>query len=117
MTKARNYDQVQDAIKNLEHFEHSSCRAEDRSNATSMVYFDTGYLPRTDRDALIDDFKDAHPHHSFYVVYSYGTPIGWSWFDIVSERRMRRIPDAKYSVTTSKQQGMVRAYLPGKDAA
>jgi hypothetical protein len=41
-----------------------------------------------------------------YVVYSYGTPIAW---------RLRddgwHVPAERYSVTTSKQQGRVRAAL------
>jgi hypothetical protein len=42
-----------------------------------------------------------------YVIFSYDTPIAWRdvegrWF----------IPSVTYSRTTSKHQGMCRAYLP-----
>ncbi|MFI5840562.1 hypothetical protein ACIA8K_12720 [Catenuloplanes sp. NPDC051500] len=38
-----------------------------------------------------------------YVVYSYETPIAW-----VTASRKRVIPDTKYSMTTSRHQGIVR---------
>jgi hypothetical protein len=41
-----------------------------------------------------------------YTVMSYATPIGWvlDTGDVV-------IPDTRYSVTTSRHQGIVRTYL------
>lgn len=41
-----------------------------------------------------------------YVVFSYDTPIAW-----LSESEGIRIPDAKYSVTTSKHQAIARRAL------
>lgn len=41
-----------------------------------------------------------------YVIYSYGTPIAWR-----DRRGEWTVPDVRYSVTTSKHQGKVRAAL------
>ena len=61
----------------------------------NSVIYEYGRLPQEFRDQLKLDQPD-------FIVYSYGTPIAWhsdkGWF----------IPDAKYSVTTSKHQGYVR---------
>jgi hypothetical protein len=61
----------------------------------SVIAYELGRLPQEFRDQLKLDQPD-------FIVYSYGTPIAWhcdkGWF----------IPDAKYSVTTSKHQGYVR---------
>ena len=55
-----------------------------------------GYIPREHIPSLLD---------ADYVIYSYATPIAWrtqgQWIT----------PDVKYSVTTSKQQGVVRRAL------
>jgi hypothetical protein len=41
-----------------------------------------------------------------YTVYSYGTPIAW-----LDTEEGWVMPDVKYSVTTSKQQGTIRMAL------
>jgi len=41
-----------------------------------------------------------------FVVYSYATPIGWMLKDGTAV-----VPDVKYSVTTSKQQAYVAAWM------
>lgn len=46
------------------------------------------------------------PATAVYVVFSYATPLGW-----VDADGTVTIPDERYSVTTSKQQGYVRAWL------
>lgn len=45
-----------------------------------------------------------------YVVMSYATPIAW-----VLEDGTVRVVDQKFSVTTTRHQGFVRAYLFGQD--
>ena len=58
-------------------------------------HIQSGRLPEEFRNQLKLDQPD-------FIVYSYGTPIAWhcdkGWF----------IPEAKYSVTTSKHQNYVR---------
>jgi len=61
----------------------------------------TGFLPDEWRE---DIRKDAS--HVDYIVWSYATPIAWrltngQWI----------LPDVRYSVTTSKHQGIVRRSL------
>jgi hypothetical protein len=58
----------------------------------------TGYLP--------GDLADAYHQRGENIVYtvlSYATPI--AWFD---RERGWVIPEVRYSVTTSKQQGKIR---------
>lgn len=65
-----------------------------------------GQLPNYDRDYLMADLHTAETQGlPFYVVYSYETPIAWAYGCTV------RVPEVKYSVTTSKQQTYARAYL------
>lgn len=44
-----------------------------------------------------------------YTVYSYGTPIAW----VLRGGRVR-IPNLRYSVTTTNHQGLCRVYLAGE---
>lgn len=65
-----------------------------------------GELPTYCRRHLEMDKWDADKQGvPFYVVYSYSTPIAWAWGVHVT------IPEERYSVTTSKQQTIVKAYL------
>jgi hypothetical protein len=65
-----------------------------------------GMLSPSDTAILRDDLlRAALAGQSVYVVRSYQTPIAWAYGDVV------RIPEAKYSVTTSKAQGHVRRHL------
>lgn len=61
-----------------------------------------GRLPSECRQALLD----ADPRATLYVVYSYGTPIGWccdgAW----------TIPQVRYSNTTSRHQGLLAQAVP-----
>lgn len=63
-----------------------------------------GQLPHTYREDLYDA-RDAAERagEAIYVVYSYGTPIGWH-----VDGQGWRVPDYKYSVTTSNHQGILR---------
>lgn len=57
-------------------------------------------------NALREKFHDSWKHGGIdYVIYSYGTPIAWrAW-------GMWKVPDEKYSVTTSKHQGRIRTAI------
>lgn len=57
-----------------------------------------GYLPPEHRVALGQAWDKAG--RGVYIVWSYGTPIAWH----DGERWTR--PDVKYSVTTSRHQGL-----------
>ena len=63
----------------------------------------TGRLPKEWVDAYRSDREN--PGIS-YVVYSYSTPIAWVRVD-----GERIIPDVGYSVTTTRHQGLCRAWL------
>ena len=75
-------------------------RQQFKANSMAGVYFNGDYLPtgrlQSDLVALL------HGHKPDFVIYSYGTPIAWhhasGW----------EIPAVRYSVTTSKHQGIVR---------
>ena len=61
-----------------------------------------GWLPSEYRQAL----HDADPRATLYVVYSYGTPIGWccdgAW----------TIPQIRYSSTTIRHQSLLAQAVP-----
>jgi len=98
-----NYAQIGDALAAREPFQGNSMWAE---YATPDVLPQIGRLPDGAREHLVRDKWDADKQGcSFYVVYSYGTPIAWAWGNHVT------IPEERYSVTTSKQQGKARAHL------
>jgi len=89
---------------------HSKNRAiilskiQDRDNfaVASMsggVFCGTGRLS----PELADEIKADKP---VYVVYSYGTPIGW----VLPDNRAK-VPTVSYSATTSAHQGIVRQAL------
>ena len=63
-------------------------------------------LPGEDADALRATFENAGPR-GVYVVFSYATPIGWfdgeTWY----------VSPTKYSVTTSRHQGILRQGVAG----
>lgn len=60
----------------------------------------TGLLPTPEEPRYQDDLRK---HGKLYVVYSYDTPIAWGPLD-----GDLYVPDVKYSMTTSKHQGIVR---------
>jgi hypothetical protein len=62
---------------------------------------DLGRLPYEDRQAF-----NAQRDEIVYTVMSYATPIAWELEDGTVI-----IPDTSYSVTTSRHQGIVRAWM------
>jgi len=60
----------------------------------------SGQLPKEHRAQLR---ADLNTHGRVYVVWSYATPIAWTTPDGET-----RVPDVKYSVTTSRHQGYAR---------
>lgn len=96
-----NYTQIKDALAMREEFDGNSMRAR-----YERTYLFTGRLPRVDTGWIQREMQEAHDAGiPFYVVYSYDTPIAWAWGRNVC------IPDVHYSMTTTKQQTIVRAYL------
>ena len=66
-----------------------------------------GHLGDWHRDALYADWCEAVAHGKrMYVVWSYRTPIAWA-----IEGQAAYIVDQRFSVTTSKQQTYVRAWV------
>ena len=57
----------------------------------------TGYLPAEHRDAA---------RAATYVVYSFSTPIAWR-----NAAGEWTCPDVRYSATTTKHQGFIRAWV------
>lgn len=104
-TRARNYDDVKRALRNLTDFEHATMSARTVHFAASG-----GRLPSEYRDALESALRD---NPSVYVVYSYGTPIAWTTLGKMTGRYVTVIPPVKYSATTSKHQTYARNTLPG----
>jgi hypothetical protein len=72
-----------------------------KANSMAGIYFHEGdYLPTGRLDSwLVSNLIANKPD---FIVYSYGTPIAWhhagGW----------EMPNVRYSVTTSKHQGIVR---------
>jgi hypothetical protein len=93
-------------LARLEPFDHGGTMSADTNGSAPMGL---GYVTPAGREPA--DVKEAFRKDRdevglIYVVWSYGTVIAW-----VTTGGNIVIPDAKYSVTTSKQQGMVRAWL------
>lgn len=98
-----------------------SRRAAFTGNSLSAEWTDTlphrGRLDDEEYDRLQDAFDAAHRKGgSMYVVYSYVTPIAWAMEDDPSY-----CVEQHFSVTTSKGQGYVRAWIdyaggPGYEA-
>lgn len=102
MSKA-SYRQIsgpQGYLVKLQSFKGNTMSAENNPS-----YIPKGRLSNEWREILEWDYEHVGIQ---YVVWSYGTPIAW-----VRNDYLRQIPDDKYSVTTSRQQGYVRAWLPG----
>lgn len=66
----------------------------------TMTHYDLGRLPREHGNALMLDYLSGRLD---FIVYSYGTPIAWHRTDTGWT-----VPDVRYSVTTSRHQGVVR---------
>lgn len=89
----RGYEALKDCLAHREPFVTSGAL---RARTGTIG---SGRLPRVDE--YFHSLSRAQ-----YVVYSYDTPIAW-----VDENGEVRIPDEKYSITTSRHQGIVRSYL------
>lgn len=100
MKKARNYDEVAEALRGHLEFRHASCSARYSRPTEAMG---TGDLPAEEADKLA---AIKNKGLTMYVVFSYFTPIAW-----VVEGEAPYIPDVKYSTTTSRHQGMARRFL------
>lgn len=97
-----NYREIREALQERRPFQGNSMSAE----YVGTEYVRTGAMPDHDYHYLKCDLHDARTQGiPFYVVRSYSTPIAWAYGNVV------RVPDVRYSVTTSKQQGYARAYL------
>lgn len=70
---------------------------------TSPGYVNLGRLPHDERQRFP---MGNGPKGVAYIVYSYSTPIAW-----VTNDGEIVVPDVKYSVTTSRQQTLCRAWL------
>lgn len=66
----------------------------------TLSHWDLGRLPRDHANAIMIDYLSGQLD---YIVYSYGTPIAWHRADTGWT-----VPDVRYSVTTSRHQGVVR---------
>ena len=94
-TTTRNATMIARAIKGMEDFTTSGAlrgEANPRWIGTGRMSDADAKLMRTGDALMVVD----------YVIYSYGTPIAYRY------NGKWTIPDAKYSVTTSKHQGVVR---------
>ena len=100
-----NYRQISGPNGHLAHreaFSGSSMRAE--WSFMKPLY---GRLSESEYQTMRLDWKDAQDFQMpLYVVYSYDTPIAWTM-----EGKPAHIVDQRFSVTTSKQQGYVRAWI------
>lgn len=102
-----NYREMQGPNGHLAHrreFDGNSMNAE---WITAGSGYTTGRLNYMDKDALytaIDRIRETGER--MYVIYSYATPIAWA-----IEDEPAYIVGDRFSVTTSKGQGYVRAWI------
>lgn len=98
-----NYRQIAQALAEREPFKGNSMWAQYVDPRRSLT---VGELPSEDRRWLEADAQRAdETKEPLYVVWSYQTPIAWAYGDTV------RVPEVRYSRTTSTQQNYARAYL------
>ncbi len=95
MTKRVTNSGAVDCIANREAFKAHSMSGSWEVNE----FLTTGRMDRASADILRAHLA-AGP---VYVVWSYATPIGWA-----REDGSTVIPDVRFSVTTSKHQGIAR---------
>ncbi len=92
-----NYRKIRDAVAAREAFEGNSMRA---VHVSEIDHVSAGQLDVEETKIL------RSVHGPAYVVYSYRTPIAW-----IPVTGMTRIVEQHFSVTTSRHQGIVRAWL------
>ena len=98
--------EIYEAILHGTEFDAGHMHGRTRPFETSQ-YDDLGVLPKEYRDKMVQD-------QPTYVVFSYLTPIAWYYVstdDGEEGQGKWRIPDTRYSQTTSRHQGMVRTAL------
>ena len=99
MTTRLAYRQIGEALEERQEFTGNTM---DGRYVVELDRSDLGQLPSLYQDMMYRDAVAAHEAGlPFYVVYSYWTPIAWAYGDTV------RVPEARYSVTTSRHQGML----------
>ena len=96
-TTARNTTAIARALQNGESFTTSGAL----KGEAYPSWVGTG---RMERDETNDMYATQNVLGIDYVVYSYGTPIAYR----AEDTGEWTVPDAKYSVTTSKHQSTIR---------
>jgi hypothetical protein len=95
-THGRTRDRVIDALKAVRPFKTSgSLRGVEGREGFGRL--PQQHIDQFQRDSVV------------YTVYSCATPIAW-----VTKSGLVRVPNVRYSVTTSPQQTMCRVYLAGE---
>lgn len=87
------------ALQNREAFKRSGYAMQGIAGAA----YETGRMPAEDAREYNNH---ANAGEVVYTVLSYATPIAY-----VTKDGAVRVPDARYSVTTTQHQGMCRVYL------
>jgi hypothetical protein len=93
-----------EALRNREAFKTSGALRGEKWTRDTVTNWDLGRL--TEHPVWSNAFMIDHMAGIDFVVWSYDTPIGW-----VRKDGKRTVPDVRYSLTTSKHQGIVRVYL------
>jgi hypothetical protein len=78
----------------------------DANNLRAILPTDGGkyqYVGNLDLAVQRQYFADVEQHGIAYLVLSYETPIAW-----VTRNNIRRVPDVRYSPTTTNHQDIVR---------
>ena len=98
-TTTRNAAAIARAFRNSENFATSGAL----KGVADPYWIETGRMSREDAHALRTAQNDLGID---YIVLSYGTPIAY-----LIKRGEWVVPDARYSVTTSKHQHTIRCAL------
>ena len=92
-----NYRQIRLALSAQDEFKGNSMRAE---IVNEIDHVSPGRLDAEETAIL------RSVHGLAYVVFSYNTPIAW-----VTDSGVKHIVEQRFSVTTSRQQTLVRAWF------
>ena len=98
-TTTRNASAIADALRNCEDFTTPGAL----KGVANPRFVNFGRMPVVDASAMYRARDDVGID---YVVYSYGTAIAYR-----TENKEWVVPDAKYSVTTSRHQSTIRYAL------
>lgn len=99
--RAASYSVATDLASKREEFDHATSSGKWFGRGSEFVSPWGSQAPND----VVDHLRRCIAEDNVYVIFSYNTPIMWSW-DTVYVR-----PAHKYSVTTSKQQGKYAAAL------